>query len=427
MLTLLQSVSAPLLSLLLVMFGNTYFMSFIALRLKMEGYDAQVVGDLSSAYFLGFVIGAFIIETLIERIGHIRSFAVFAALSSAIAIAMGLYVSPWSWILLRVINGVCVAGIYVVVESWLVTLAGVEQRGRALALYMLGLYLAQTLSQQVLEWFDPKSLAPFCAVAFLCSISVVPVCMKRMDCPQTFETTYLKIGKTFSASPLGFITCFVSGIVLGQIYGLLPFYFINLNFSIDQVGEIMSAVFFGALTLQWPFGWISDIFDRRKVLIGLVVGCFFVSLTCLIFSQSLSYMTFLGLSYLFGGFLFSLYPLGMSQVCDNLKNEDIVGAMSVLCLVYGSGSFVGPITSAAVMKHFPNYGFFLYTTVILAGLGIYAISRLVFRESLPLDEQNQSIVVPSTSVHISELTSVSEESDLTSVSEENEETEEGEV
>ncbi|MFT4554674.1 MAG: MFS family permease, partial [Chlamydiales bacterium] len=162
----MKSVSAPLLSLLLVMFGNTYFMSFLAIKMKMDGHDAQAVGNLSSAYFLGFVIGAFIIEKLIERIGHIRSFTLFAALTSALAIAMGLYVSPWFWMLLRLVNGICVAGIYVVVESWLVTLAGKEQRGRALALYMLGLYLAQTLSQQILEYFDPTTLTPFCAMAF---------------------------------------------------------------------------------------------------------------------------------------------------------------------------------------------------------------------------------------------------------------------
>lgn len=402
----MKSVSAPLLSLLLVMFGNTYFMSFLAIKMKMDGHDAQAVGNLSSAYFLGFVIGAFIIEKLIERIGHIRSFTLFAALTSALAIAMGLYVSPWFWMLLRLVNGICVAGIYVVVESWLVTLAGKEQRGRALALYMLGLYLAQTLSQQILEYFDPTTLTPFCAMAFLCSISVIPVCMKKVDCPRELGSSYLNIGKTYKASPLGFITCFVSGIVLGQIYGLMPFYFSNLGFSVNHVGEIMSAVFFGALTLQWPFGWISDIVDRRKVLIGLVIGSFIISLTCLIFSQGLSYLSFLGLSYLFGGLLFSLFPLGMSQVCDNLEQKDIVGAMSVLCLVYGTGSFIGPTTSSIVMVYYPNYGFFLFTTIVLAALGIYAISRLILKDSVPLEDQNQSIVVPSTSVHVSDLTSV---------------------
>ena len=405
MLALIKAVAAPLLSLLLVIFGNTYFMSFIALRLKMEGYGAQTVGDLSSAYFLGFVMGAFIIEKLIERIGHIRSFTLFAALSSAIALAMGMYASPWFWIFMRVINGVCVAGIYVIVESWLVTLAGPSQRGRALALYMLALYLAQTLSQQVLEWFDPTSLTPFCAMAFLCSISAIPICMKQVDCPREFDTSYFNIRKTYKASPLGFITCFVSGILLGQVYGLMPFYFSGLGFSMDHVGEIMSAVFFGALTLQWPLGWISDILDRRQVLIALVLGCLAISLTCLIYSQGLSFMAFLGLSYLFGGLIFSLYPLGMSQVCDNLKQSEIVGAMSVLCLVYGAGSFVGPKSSSIVMEYSPTHGFFLYATVILAIMSVYAISRLIFKDSIPLEEQCDSIVVPSTSVHVSDFSS----------------------
>ena len=68
MFNLLRSVWALLLSLLLIIFGNTYFMSFLAVRMELNETNSQILGIISFAYYLGFALGAFLIEKVIKRI-----------------------------------------------------------------------------------------------------------------------------------------------------------------------------------------------------------------------------------------------------------------------------------------------------------------------------------------------------------------------
>jgi len=50
-------------------------------------------------------------------------------------IGVGITESPAAWALLRLVTGLCTAGLYVVAESWLNDLATNENRGRLLAVY----------------------------------------------------------------------------------------------------------------------------------------------------------------------------------------------------------------------------------------------------------------------------------------------------
>ncbi len=400
---LLKSVSAPLLSLLLIIFGNTYFMSFIAIRMEQNDTSSQVLGFISFAYYLGFALGAFLIEKLINRIGHIRSFTTFACISASLTLVMGLIPSTPLWIVIRVFHGICIAGIYVVIESWLLVTASAKERGRALAIYMVGLYGAQVLSQQILTYFDLNSFTPFAIVALLCSLSAVPVSLKRVDCPAITAASFLGIKEILGASSLGFITCFFAGITLSLVYSLMPYSLLQKDFTIAQTGILMSSVYLGALTLQWPIGWLSDFFDRKKILMFVIAASLVTSFIAIFAVTHLSFYAFLPVAYAFGGLTFSLYPLGMSQICDYLKHHEIVGAMAILLLVYSIGALIGPITAPIIMEMYPENGFFLFTTTVLGILCIYAIYRMVRRSSLPLSEQKEHITLPRTSTHVGDL------------------------
>jgi hypothetical protein len=65
----------------LVQFANGFFGTFVSLRVALENFDAP--GIVLSAFFAGFTLGAFRCGRIIERIGHIREYAVFAGLVAA--------------------------------------------------------------------------------------------------------------------------------------------------------------------------------------------------------------------------------------------------------------------------------------------------------------------------------------------------------
>ena len=100
-----------------------------------------------AAYFVGFVLGSCCAPGLIDSVGHIRSFAVLASISSAFAIVYAIFVWPEAWFFIRFVYGACYAGLVVVIESWLNASTARSERGQVLAIYNIVLVAAWVASR----------------------------------------------------------------------------------------------------------------------------------------------------------------------------------------------------------------------------------------------------------------------------------------
>src|SRR3546814_12224215 len=96
----------------------------------------MVIGLVATAYFGGLVAGALRAGEVVRRVGHIRAFAAFVALLSASTLTYALFQHPALWASLRLVDGLCVAGVFICVESWLNDRAEPATRGTILAWYM---------------------------------------------------------------------------------------------------------------------------------------------------------------------------------------------------------------------------------------------------------------------------------------------------
>src|SRR5215471_15972398 len=94
----------------LVQLANGFFGTFISLRVAMEDFGSTMAGLVLSAYFAGFTLAALRCGRIIERIGHIRSYAAFAGLVAAATAAMAIMVGSLAWLVLRAMVGFGCAG-----------------------------------------------------------------------------------------------------------------------------------------------------------------------------------------------------------------------------------------------------------------------------------------------------------------------------
>lgn len=385
---------SPLLSLVILSLGSGLFMTLITVRLDIDGYSSWVIGAVSSAYYAGLVFGSFRVEPFIFRVGHIRAYAAFASLLGVVTMLQGLIVDPWTWIVFRFLGGFFVAGLFVVIESWLIASGRPSIRGQMLALYMIGLYAGQAAGQFLLTASDPQTLVPFAIVTILCSLSVVPLSITFVASPQSDEASALSFIKLYRISPSGVLGCFASGLVLGSIYGLFPLYILDTGLSLVDVSTVMGLVIFGGMALQYPVGRLSDTVGRRPMLVGVsftTVTLSFAMITSVDLSRELFFM----LAVLFGGCTFTLYPLSISHACDYLDTKDIVAATQGLLLAYGIGAMLGPSITPLFMNHFGSQGFFIYIIIITGTLGSFFLWRRTQREAIPVDEQQDFVVMPS--------------------------------
>ena len=140
----LITISSLLLSIAILLVGNGLLGTLLTLRASLEGYTAGTIGIIMAMYFAGFIVGTFLCPEVISRVGHIRTFAVMAAVASSSVIVQGLWINPLVWAFARLLCGICLVGIYMVTESWLNAQAGNQIRGRVLATYMLVMLVASS-------------------------------------------------------------------------------------------------------------------------------------------------------------------------------------------------------------------------------------------------------------------------------------------
>ena len=169
MLSAVAPVRSLLLAIFMLMAGSGFMATLIAVRLERAGSSAMVVGAVGTAYFLGLVLGSTRAGLLVARVGHIRAFAAFVSLFSASTLSYAVHRDPFLWAGLRLIDGLCVAGVYVCLESWLNERAEAQARGTVLAGYMIALYVGQALGQFLLNLSDAKPSMPFLVASILIS------------------------------------------------------------------------------------------------------------------------------------------------------------------------------------------------------------------------------------------------------------------
>lgn len=386
-----RSVIPPLISLVIVMLGNGFFTTFASLRISIEGYPNWVIGILNASYYGGIMLGAIYVERLINRIGHIRSFAIMASINSLVIVIQAMLIGPVSWTLFRFFTGFCTSGFFIAIESWLLLSTGVKSRGRLLSLYMLTLYMAQGFGQFILNASPLTSLLPFAITIILSSLSVIPVSMMRSSGPVLLESSITNVFQILRRAPLGPIGCFVSGLIMSSFYGLAPIFGKEIQLTVFQISQIMGFTILGGLVLQWPIGHLSDIFNRRKVIIGVTFVLMLVT-AALYQSHQFHYYVLLALMILFGGISFTLYPLSITYTCDHFSEKKVIGITCALLLVYGVGCIIGPLISPLFMSYFGSSGLFLYMSILCALYILICMWRVL--HSKPLSEEEQSDYLP---------------------------------
>jgi len=394
MLDAIRPVRSLLLAIFMLMAGGGFMATLISLRLERAGQGALVIGAVATAYFGGLVIGALRAGEIVRGVGHIRAFAAFVALFSASTLAYALLAHPLFWALLRFIDGLCVAGVFICLESWLNDRAEARTRGAILASYMVALYGGQAIGQLLLGVSGALPAVPFQLASILISLAIIPLCLTRSAAPAPAEAGAFPFRTLLAASPLGALGAAATGLMLGAFYGLAAVHVRRLGLDLAQTASFMMTVILGGVAMQWPLGHLSDRFDRRGVIVLGFAATLAVSLAIAMLRSG--GLPLLVLGALFGGLSFALYPLCVAQCNDRLLATERVAASGRLVLLYSIGAAIGPLCGAAFMGLPGGGGLFLFIALCAAAMLAFGLWRQSRSEPVPARAQQDFQIVPRT-------------------------------
>ena len=387
------SLWALLLGMGMIMLGNGLQGSLLGMRASLEGFSTSVTGMVMSCYYIGFLAGSTLAPGIVERVGHARVFAALASIASASVLLHAVFPEPLVWGVMRAATGFAYAGIYVVAESWINAMATNKTRGQLLSVYMVVMFGGLASGQLLLNVGDPLGFELFILVSVLVSLALVPISLNATAAPIVDAPEPLSLRQMYRTSPLGFVATLGTGMAHGAFFGMGAVYAVKAGLSLAQTSLFMGIVITGGVLLQWPVGWLSDRFDRRRVLAAVTLLAAVIALS-IIATFGASHVQFLLLAGLFGGLCLPMYSLCLAYINDHLQPEQMVAASSTIVLIGGIGSILGPIMAAEFMSHLGPNGYFMYLAGVHALIGAYAIYRMARRGAKPSETRAPYISMP---------------------------------
>jgi MFS family permease len=390
--------TALLLAVAILFLGNGLQGVLLPVRATLEAFATTSIGLIASAYSAGFVVGCLWMPHMVRRVGHIRTFAVCAAIAASIVLLMALAVHPLVWIPLRALSGVCFAGLFMVIESWLNERATSVNRGQVLAIYMVINLTAVTVGQMVLPLGDPAGFSLFALTAIAIALALVPVGLTTSSAPQPLREVHLRLGRLYAMSPVGVVGGFFVGLANGAFGGLGVVFARDVGLSITGIALFMSAALIGGALAQLPLGRFSDRTDRRKVIIGVCAFAALMGGLLALLGEARQNGQMLGIpvgfadfspwvliaaAALFGGAIYSQYSLCVAHTNDFVGREEFIEASSGLLLTWAIGASIGPVLGALAIDLIGAGGLFAYTAIAHAGCALFTFYRMSRRAAVP--------------------------------------------
>jgi len=394
MIQVLAAVWALLLGMTLIMIGNGMQATLMGVRGALEGFGTLQLSVITSAYFLGFLIGSRVAPDMIRRVGHVRVFAALGSFISAGLVAFPVFTDPYSWTVIRVILGFCLSGVYVTAESWLNNAATNQTRGTMLSAYMIAQTTGIIIAQGLMNVGEAAGYLLFVIPSILVSLSFAPILLSITPTP-AFETNKpMSIRELYHSSPLASVGILLMGGVFAAQFGMASVYGAAAGLNAAQISGFVAAIFMGAVTLQLPIGWLSDRMDRRILILGVAaMGALSTGVGIFL---GVDFKTLLVLGFVMGGAASPLYSLLIAYTNDFLEVEDMAAASGALVFVYGLGAIVGPMATGQLMDMIGPHGFWVFLSALFTMTSLYAAWRMTRRAGVPVDETGAYLNVPPT-------------------------------
>ena len=383
--------------------GNGLQGTLIALRGAEEGFSPATIGFMGTAYFGGFLLGCAFITRIMKSVGHVRSFSALAAIASAGTLLLVLVIDPVMWSAIRFATGFCFAGLFTIMESWLNSGVQNSDRARVLALYRIIDIGSVTGAQFLIPVFGADGFAIFAIMSIMITLSLVPVSLGDRSNPQAPEDVKLDLARVWRISPLASIGCIAVGMTNSAFRTLSPVYAEQIGMSVTDVVTFISVGIIGGAIIQYPLGHLSDLWDRRKVLLATTGGAMVAALA-LVFLAGTGALANFALVFVFGSFAMPLFSLSAAHANDRADKGEFVLVNAALMLFYSFGAIGGPIVAALFMQRFGPQSLFVFCAIVYALLILIIVYRMQEREAVPASRRGRFTAILRTSTIFARLT-----------------------
>lgn len=348
------SLAAVMASTALLLGGYGLLTLLAPVRATALGWSDGVIGLLGSMHYAGFILGCLFGPRLILTAGHIRTFTAVLALMTIAVLILPILPEIVFWAGARFVIGAGMAGVYLVVESWLNERAEPSVRGAVISAYVTLSFLSITAGQFLSPFAGaadgPDAGLGFSMIAILFAAAAVPVALTRSEQPAPIAVPRFEPMRLYRLSPVGLTGVMLNGVIMGTFFSLAPAYALDRGIDGAALPAFTGLGMLAGAAMQVPLGRLSDRVDRRFVLLGLCAATLVVCLALSIATrEAIGFYGLFALSVLFGAAAMPIYAIAAAHAFDYAEPERYVQVSAGLLMANGVGACIAPLIAGAGM------------------------------------------------------------------------------
>lgn len=344
----------------------------LSLILESHGTNPTLNGLNAAATYVGVILGPVLAPRCARALG-IRDFLLACfALDILTTALLKVFPGIGAWFVLRLTLGIVGSAIFTTSEAWINLLASDAGRGRVIGVYATALAAGFGIGPLLLSLTGIEGWAPFVANNVISAMAALPLL--------GVGARTREIGRERGAGPFAMLArapfllfaVAVFGMYETALMALLPIWGVRIGLSDSLAAGTVSAVYIGAIALQFPIGWLSDKISRLAVLrwcgvVGLVGGA-------VMMLAAAKTPTLYALLFVWGGIASGIYPIALGMAGERFTGGDLVGINAAIVIAYGVGSCVGPTLGGAAMQLWNPQGLFALFVVLFGGFALATLA-----------------------------------------------------
>ena len=333
-------------------FGMTY--PLLSLILESRGVSSDLIGINSAMLPIGILLISPIIPVLAARFGA-RNVAITAALATALAIlSYKFFDTLGAWFLIRLVQGMTIATLFVLSEAWVVGSAGDHNRGKIVAIYASVLSASFGAGPLLISFIGIEGWTPFVLGAVVVSLGIVPFFFIREDVDSDPEETKPSGILNFAQkAPMLLAAVGIFAVFDAATLSLFPVYGVQNGLDLATAANILTALILGNVLLQFPIGWLCDRFAPRYVMAGCAV---ITSLTLLVLPALIHSNLKWPLLVLMGTTGYGVYTVSLVSLGNRFRGMELINGSAAFGIIWGFGALLGSISGGLTMLASVSHG-----------------------------------------------------------------------
>ncbi len=261
-------------------FSQGMLLPVTAILFEQAGVSSSINGFHATGVYIGILIATPFMEGLLRKFGY-RNILIQGSFFIVLPLVFfPLWKSLIFWFILRLFIGVGISMLQFGAQTWITAISPPNQRGRNISLFGLSFGLGFGLGPLMTSFLEVNESLPFFLTAGIGLFACLTVFYLKNEQPEqttqkgSFLNIFKRFGQAWKYAWVAFLFTFTYGFLEASLNGNFPVYALNIGIDINSVAIILPAFAIGSIVFQLPLGLMSDRYDRKKVLLGVMFSGF---------------------------------------------------------------------------------------------------------------------------------------------------------